>query len=239
MKIIGEKFDIEENILKLVGKSTPITDSELTFKYFTEVADWMRVSGKINNTEFSINYSSLVFDTSIFIQFFAELINLKNEIAIFLDNEGSYPLLYAKKTAKDTIRFIFAHDYILYKNDEEYEDCLSYKVEFDILISKKKLLGEFYTILYQFLKNYDLNYANFLGFKLNKANKYLDKIKAYVDKNLSLEEKKIIKERIDEYFKMGLSDYVKELIKPENLIEPFDSTEEMMKKLCDEDEDED
>ena len=31
-----------------------------------------------------------------------------------------------------------------------------------------------------------------------------------------------------------LSDYVKELIKPENLIGPFNSTEEMMKSLWDE-----
>ena len=238
MKIIGDKYDTEENILKLINKSTP-TETNLTFKDFSEMAGWVHVGGHIDEKEFSIKYSSQVFDTAVFIQFFAELADLKDEITIFLDYEGSEPMLYAKKIDKDTIRFIFAHDYILYKNDEEYEDCLSYKVEFDILISKKKLLGEFYTILYQFLKNYDLNYANFLGFKLNKANKYLDKIKAYVDKNMSLEEKKIIKERIDEYFKMGLSDYVKELIKPENLIEPFDSTEEMMKNLCDEDEDED
>ena len=41
------------------------------------------------------------------------------------------------------------------------------------------------------------------------------------------------KQNLDE--DMELSDYVKELIKPENLVGPFDCTEDLMKSLWDED----
>lgn len=44
-----------------------------------------------------------------------------------------------------------------------------------------------------------------------------------------MDEKKELKETKIEY-----SDYVKELIKPENLVGPFDTTEELMKSLWDE-----
>ena len=61
------------------------------------MAGWVYVKGKVNESEFNIHFSSWVSDTSIFIHFFKELVNLKDEITLFLDNEGSYPLLYAKK----------------------------------------------------------------------------------------------------------------------------------------------
>lgn len=41
------------------------------------------------------------------------------------------------------------------------------------------------------------------------------------------------KEKLDETNEM--SDYLKELLKPENLVGPFKTTEEMMKSLWDED----
>ena len=53
-------------------------------------------------------------ETIDLIQFLAEIIKLKNDIAFFLDNEGSLPLLYAKSIDEKNIRFIFAHDYELY-----------------------------------------------------------------------------------------------------------------------------
>lgn len=233
MKIIGVKFDTEENILKLISKTTPSSDAKLTFTNLSEMAGWVYVNGKVNESEFSIHFSSWVSDTSIFIHFFEELINLKDEITLFLDNEGSYPLLYAKKVDNDTLRFIFAHDYILHKNDEDYEDCLRYKIEFDILISKKELLSSFYIILYLFLNDYSTNYADYIKFNLDQANNYMNEIKTYIDENLTSEEleriEKIIKEREAE----ELGEWTKEMLKPENLIGSFDSVEEMMKAMLD------
>ena len=197
MKIIGVKFDTEENILNLISKSTPRSDAKLTFSSFTETAGWFYVKGNVDKSEFSINYSSAVFGISAFTQFFAELVNLKEDITIFLDYEGSYPMLYAKKVDKDTLRFIFAHDYILYKNDEDYEDCLCYKIEFDVLISKKELLGQFYTHLYFYLKKNRLYYDESFELDLKHANKHLDKIKRYLDKNLTPEEKETIEDKIN------------------------------------------
>lgn len=237
MKIIGDNFDTEENILKLISKSTPSSNSELTFDCITNGGGWIYVTGNIIETKFSINYSELVFDTAIFVQFFAELINLEDEITIFLDYEGSYPLLYAKKGNNDTIRFLFAHDYILFKNNEEWEDCLQHKIEFDILINKKDLLSKIYIILYRFLKNYDLDYAEYIDFNIEKAKEYLNTIQSYLDKNITLEEKKLIEEKINEKSE-ELSDFVKELIKPENCMGPFETTEEMMQAIWDSEDDE-
>ena len=236
MKIIGDKYDTEENILKLINKSTP-TETNLTFKDFSEMAGWVHVGGHIDEKEFSIKYSSQVFDTAVFIQFFAELADLKDEITIFLDYEGSEPMLYAKKIDKDTIRFLFAHDYHLYDSDDADKDYLQlYKTEFDILVSKKELLGKFYIILYPYLTNYDENYAEFLGFHLKQAKKYMSIIKSYINKNMTSEEKKIIEETIQENAKEELGEWTKEMIKPENIAGTFDSTEEMMKSLWDEDD---
>ena len=236
MKIIGDKYDTKENILKLINKSTP-TESNLTIKDFSEMAGWVHVGGNVNEKEFSIKYSSQVFDTAVFIQFFFFFFYLKDEITIFLDYEGSEPMLYAKKIDKDTIRFLFAHDYHLRDSDDADEEYLQlYKTEFDILVSKTDLLGKFYIILYPYLTNYDENYAEYLGFHLAQANKYMSKIKSYIDKNMTSEEKKIIEETIQENAKEELSERAKEMIKPENIAGPFDSVQAFMKSLWDEDD---
>ncbi len=119
-------------------------------------------------------------------QDFAKIVNLKDEIVIFLDYEGSYPMLYAKKTDKDTVRFIFAHDYILFKNDENDDNCRPlYKIECDILIDKKELLEKFYNILNPFIMNYDEKFAYDNYFDIKKAKKYLKKIKTFLDQKNS------------------------------------------------------
>ena len=239
MKIIGENFDTEDNILKLISKSTPSSDAKLTFTNFSEMAGWVYVNGKVNESEFSIHFSSWVSDTSIFIHFFEELINLKDEITLFLDNEGSYPLLYAKKVDNDTLRFVFAHDYILHKNDEDYEDCLRYKIEFDLLVSKKELLSCFYIILYLFLNDYSTNYADYIKFDLEHANKYMNEIKTYIDEYLTSEEKERIENKIKEGEAEELGEWTKEMLKPENLIGPYKSIDELIQETWyDEDNDE-
>ena len=170
MKIIGEEL-LQKEIYMLIAKSNP-SESKLIFKSFSEMAGWVYVKGNVNKAEFSINYSSAVFDTLDFIQFFAELIKLEDDISIILDYEGSDPLLYARKEDKNTLRFIFAHDYELYADDsiDDYS-LLAYKIEFDILINKKDLLKEFYIILHPYLKNYNSSYTDFTDFNLKKAKK--------------------------------------------------------------------
>ena len=157
MKIIKDEFfDTEEKIYKLINKSEPSSNYTFTVENFKESAGWVYITGKINKSEYSINYSSAIFDHYWIIKFFAEIINLKDEIVIFLDYEGSYPMLYAKKADNNTVRFIFAHDYILFENDENDDDCLPfYKIECDIQIDKKELLEKFYNIINPHIMNYD------------------------------------------------------------------------------------
>ena len=62
MKIIGNNFDTEENILKLISKSTPSSDSELTFDCITNGGGWIYVTGNIIETKFYINYYLPWFD---------------------------------------------------------------------------------------------------------------------------------------------------------------------------------
>lgn len=181
MKIIGEQFDTEENISKLLNRSVPRTDFDLTVDSIKEYAGWVYVSGTFDGSEYSINYSSAVFPNIILIEFFKKLVGLRGELVLFFDYEGSYPMLYAKRVDKDTLRFVFAHDYILYENDEDYDDCLDYKIEFDVLIKKKDLLEKYYNILSPFIKNYNEKFAKETFFNLNKAKQCLNIIKNYID----------------------------------------------------------
>ncbi len=185
MKIIKDEFfDTEEKIYKLINKSEPSSNYTFTVENFKELAGWVYITGKINKSEYSINYSSAIFDHYWIIKFFAEIINLKDEIVIFLDYEGSYPMLYAKKADNNTVRFIFAHDYILFENDENDDDCLPlYKIECDIQIDKKELLEKFYNIINPHIMNYDEK--NNYDFDIKKAKKYLKQIKIFLDKKSS------------------------------------------------------
>ena len=187
MKIITDEFvGTKEKIYKLINKSEPSSNYTFTVENIKELSGWVYITGNINEAEYSINYSSAIYDNYWIIQFFAKIVNLKDEIVIFLDYEGSYPMLYAKKTDKDTVRFIFAHDYILFKNDENDDNCLPlYKIECDILIDKKELLEKFYNILNPFIMNYDEKFAYDSYFDLKKAKKYLKKIKTFLDQKNS------------------------------------------------------
>ena len=184
MKIIGEDFNTQEDILKLINKSTPSSSAKLLITKIEEHSGWICITGCVDNSEFYIKYSSYMFDTSILISFFAELVDLKEDIAMFLDNEGSFPMLYAKNIDNDNVRFMFAHDYILFENDEADDDCLPlYKIECDVIISKHILLEEFYNILFPYTKNYDLKLieAHYSEFNLKNGGKYLEIIKKYLN----------------------------------------------------------
>ena len=181
MKILGEDIDTQENILKLVNKSNPTSDFKLEIIDIKDKVGWVSITAKINESDFFVDYSSAMFDSSILIRYLAELINITEETVLFLDNEGSFPMFYANKIDDNTIRFLFAHDYILFENDEIDDDCLPlYKIECDILINKKTLLEKFYNILYPFTENYNLEEAYGPTFNLENGKKYLSKIKTYI-----------------------------------------------------------
>ena len=134
--------------------------------------------------KFYIQYSTVMTDTFDLIQFLAEIINLKDDIAFFPDNEGSLPLLYVKSIDEKNIRFIFAHDYELYasfaNNIIDDYDLNLYKIECDILIDKKIFLKEFYKILSPFVNNYNLKEVYAQTFNIKKAKMYMDKISDYL-----------------------------------------------------------
>lgn len=73
--------------------------------------------------------------------------------------------------------------------------------------------------------------------KINKAVE--EEVKRYThNESISTEEMKNLNNSLEKLNEdeEELSDYVKELIKPENLIGPFNSTEDMMKSLWDEED---
>lgn len=173
-------MDTEENILNFVSKSTAKANSKLQFVKIEENIGWVNITAKTDDSEFPIKYSSCLFDTSDLINFFMKLTDLEKNIAIFLDREGSYPMLYAEKIDNNTLRFMFAHDYETFMNDETEDICIqSYKIECDIIIDKRTLLKEFYDILYPFTMHYNPEEAYFPEFDIEKAKKYLNKINEF------------------------------------------------------------
>ena len=116
---VNELYENDEQlILKLINNSSISSNSTFTILKIEEKCGWAYISVKNYEYEFSINYSSCMFDLSNLIEFLAEIINLKEDIALYLDYEGSYPLIYAKEIDDNKIRFIFAHDYELFLNDD-------------------------------------------------------------------------------------------------------------------------
>ena len=177
--ILSVTYDAEDEkeILELVNKSAPSLDSKLTFTEIKESSGWTYITAKVNESEFSINYSSVMFDGSVLIKFFAEIINIEEEAVLFLDYEGSYPLLYVKPVDKDKVRFLFADDYDLFANDDIDDYKISdYKIDCDIIIDKKTLLKD----LNLFTKK--KFYIEFDQFNIRQAKKHLKTIEKYINK---------------------------------------------------------
>lgn len=178
-------FDSEEEseIIDLVKKTKPTFNSKLSVTKIKEDSGWAYITSKINDSEFSIKYSSCMFDTSYLIRFFAEIIALEKELVLVLDYEGSDPILYAEPIDENNVRFIFTHDYNLFLNNNIGEYKISdYKIECDIVINKKELLKKFYNILYPFTMNYNLEKSYHPEFDIKNGKKYLKEIEAYIGK---------------------------------------------------------
>ena len=167
--------------MDLIEKSSPSTNSNLSFINIKERVGWVCITVKNDTSEFLIKYSSCMFDTSCLVRFFEKLISLKEKTVLVLDNEGSLPILYAEPIDNNNVRFIFAHDYNLFLNDDIDEYTIrDYKIECDAIINKKELLKTFYNILYSFTENYNLKDAYNPEFKIEVSKKYLNKINSYI-----------------------------------------------------------
>lgn len=187
MKIFAKFYDKKEDIITLINKSEPITDFKFSVLKFKNKYGWASILVKINKLKFLIKYSSCMYDTANLIEYFSELVDLKEEIVLVLDNEGSDPIFYAKPINDDTIRFLFASDYKLFDSFcmDEIDDynLTDFYIECDILINKKVLLKEFYNIFYSYIKKYEFKRSNYEDFNVQKGKKYLNKIATFLKRN--------------------------------------------------------
>lgn len=175
--------DDKKEIKNLIDKSTPSSDSKFCLTKIEDEAGWTYITAKNKESEFLIKYSSCMFDTSILIKFFTKIIDCKEDAAVIIDYEGSEPIFYVAPVNENEIRLIYAHDYDLFLNDDVNEYNRSdYKIECDIIIDKKEILENFYNIFYPFTINYNLEKAYEPMFNLEKGKKYLNEIKAYLEK---------------------------------------------------------
>lgn len=179
----------EKEIEELVKTSKPSANSKFSLTEIKEQSGWIDIKAKINDSKFSINHSAYVWDTSILIKFFKEIIELKEEIVLTIDYEGSDPILYSAPVDENKVRFLFAHDYDLFLNDDvdDYK-ITDYKIECDIIIDKKELIKKFYDILYPFTINYNIKKAS-KGhyddvFNIENGKKYLNEIKIYLESQI-------------------------------------------------------
>lgn len=178
----------ENEVRDFVNKSTPVENVDFKVLNFKEDAGWVYINCKCGDSDFLIHYSSAVMGLLSLIRFFQRIIKLKDDVVLFLDNEGSDPMLYAKIMDDNKVRFIFAQDYELYKKfvDDEIEDweLEDYKIECDIIVDKKDLIREFYEIL----KDYNFKaYAESLYIDIKNCKQNLKKIKNFLKKNLKKE----------------------------------------------------
>ena len=142
MNIFNEIYD-EAEINVLISKSTP-RKSNFKVISFERKCGWAYIKAQANNQEFSINYSSYMTDERGLIKFLKETFEQNNEVSIFLDYEGSDPLIYLCPKENNEIRFLFAHDYELFLDDniDDYS-IREYKIECDVVLDKKMLSKEF------------------------------------------------------------------------------------------------
>ena len=142
MKIFRDVYD-EAEVNAFINKSTP-QKSNFNILSFERKCGWVYIKVQANNKEFSINYSSYMTDEKELAKFLKETFEQNNEALIFLDYEGSDPLIYLCPKENNEIRFLFAHDYELFLDDniDDYS-IREYKIECDVVLDKKMLSKEF------------------------------------------------------------------------------------------------
>lgn len=188
MNIIGEFYENNDDLFKLISSSKPNFNSTFQVLTINEEAGWAKIILKINDSEINIKYSSCMFDHSLLTEFLSQIIDLKEEVLLILDNEGSEPMLYAEPNDTNTIRLLFASDYEIFnafcRDEINNYNLADFKVEFDIIINKKNLLEEFYKNLYPFAINYDFKEVYDPAFNQSKSLKYLTEIKKFLNQHI-------------------------------------------------------
>ena len=168
----------EKDIIRFIKTSIPSTDSNLQLYKGEEDAGWVTFYFKNNESEFEVLITLAAYDLTELVTFLENIINLKEETAIFLENEEiSNPLLFVSPIDNFKIRFLVAdvkrvHD--LWKQDKISDEDLDskgihdYDIRCDVVIEKKTLLKEFYRAIKNIINSctiyenqiYDINYNN-------------------------------------------------------------------------------
>ncbi len=73
MKFFDDLYE-EKDVIGLINKSKPNADSKLSLLKISDKNGWVDILAKINDLNFSICYSSCMFDTAVLIKYLAELI---------------------------------------------------------------------------------------------------------------------------------------------------------------------
>lgn len=185
MNVFNEWFP-ENEIKQFINKSTPSENSNLQLFRSKEDAGWVYFYFKNNGSDFRILITLVTSDLSDIVSFFENIINLKEDTAVFLDNElVSTPLLYVSPVDNEKIRFLVADEErinTLFEDDKFNEDdskgIFDYDVKCDVIVEKKKLLKEFYRAIKNIINNcvidefYNINYTNWKD-KLKNIIKYI------------------------------------------------------------------
>lgn len=173
MEIFSSCF-YEEEIKEFINTSTPTEKYNLQLYKAEESAGWVNFYFKYNEDEFRILITLAAYDLRELIFFLENIIDLKDEAIIFLENELiSTPLLYVSPIDKEKIRFFVADEERicdLLESDQIEEDNLKgifdYDIRCDVIIKKKNLLKQFYRAIKNIINNcevynehiYDIRY---------------------------------------------------------------------------------
>lgn len=177
MELLNNYYS-EKDIMQFIKTSVPSENSDLRLYKAEEDAGWVTFYFKNNKIEFEVLITLAAYDLTDLIIFLENIINLKEEAVIFLENELiSEPLLYVSPIDNLKIRFLVAdgkrvHD--LWKQDNISDEELDskrlqyYDIRCDVIIEKKTLLKEFYRAIKNIINTctidqnqiYDINYIN-------------------------------------------------------------------------------
>ena len=167
MKLFNNWYP-EDETKQFIEKSTPTENSDLRLCKGEEDAGWVRLYFRYNENNFEVLMTLATSDLSDIVIFFENMTDLKEDAAIYLDNEIiSTPLLYVSPVDNERVRFLVADGKRvrdLWKedkiSDEEYDSkgLSGYDVRCDVIVEKKKLLKEFYRAIKNIINtctNYD------------------------------------------------------------------------------------
>ena len=180
----------DDEIKKLIDRTNPVYSENLELKVEAdlEFGSYNFYFKNKNNEENCIRLTSYVDDISIVLKFLCNLIETKNPICNFVNDEGETGIFYAKPINDNQVHFAVADDYELYenfcKNDVHYSYADAH-ICLDIIIDKKQLLKQFYDKIWEQTKNYkEVEPDNYLWYGIKKEHLELfDKIKKYLEKN--------------------------------------------------------